>query len=225
MPKLGQLLVQRGWATPDAVRAALRAQQAAGGRLGTALVGNNAVSEDVLFEALGALHGVPAASVRDFENIPGDALALLPSKVAQRCRAVPLRAYGTKVDIALLDPGDLACRDELAFALGRRLEVHAASELRIAQALARYYDAPLDARFEALIDRLDRSRYLWSEETSPKGLEMPPGGADRPAELSLSGMPDLPSPKLSASAVLRSEAARRRPAPDPPNTPRPRPAG
>lgn len=217
MPKLGQLLVQRGWATPEAVRAALRAQQAAGGRLGTALVGNNALSEDILFEALGAIHGVPAATVRDFDNIPEEALSLLPAKVARRCRAVPLRAYGTKVDIALVDPGDLACRDELSFALGRRLEVHAASELRISQALARHYDAPLDQRFEALIDRLDRSRYLWADDSD--ALETPPGGTNPEAELSLDRMPDLPSPKLSGAAVLRSEAARRRAAPAPPTPP------
>lgn len=218
MPKLGQLLVQRGWATPEAVRTALRSQQAAGGRLGTALVANDAVSEEALFQALGAIHGVPAASVQDLVDIPRNAIDLLPAKVARRCRAVPLRAYGTKVDVALMDPGNLGCLDELAFALGRRLEVHAASELRLSQALAHYYDDPLDARFEALIDRLDRSRFSGSEKPQKPPLETPPGGTDlgRTTELSLAEVPDLPAPRLSASAVLRSEAAERQKSPPPP---------
>ncbi len=164
MPKLGQLLVQHGWASPRDVDRGLQTQAAAGGRLGTSLLENNSISEDLLLKALSEQHRLPAVGVEDLRDIPEDSIHALPAKLALRCKAVPFRVFSTHVYVAMLDPRDLNCQDEIAFALGKRVEPFVATEVRLAQALDRYYGEECPSRFATLAERLDRARYLWHEE-------------------------------------------------------------
>ncbi len=164
MPKLGQLLVQHGWASPRDVDRALQTQATTGGRLGTSLLENNALSEDLLLKALSEQHRVPAVGVEDLRDIPAETIETLPAKLAARCKAVPFRLFATQVHVAMLDPRDLNCQDELAFALGKRVQPFVASELRLAQALDHYYGETCPSRLATLADRLDRARYLWRED-------------------------------------------------------------
>lgn len=222
MPKLGQLLVQRGWASPEDVQQAIRAQAAAGGRLGTCLLERNALTEDLLLKALSEVHRVPATGPEDLRGIPDETIATLPAKIAIRCQAVPFRAFGTQVHVAMLDPRDLNCLDELAFALGKRVQPYIAAEARIHQALGRYYGEECPARFATLIERLDRTRYLWRSG----GAAAAAGGAGgRSAETA------APPPRDDRRAVRRStgpwehpEAAlfggETRPVTPPPSAPR-----
>ncbi len=159
MPRLGQLLVRQGWASPDAISRALTAQSAGGGRLGTSLLENRVLSEDLLLKALSELHHVPGVGVEDLRDVPEDVISALPARLAQRCCAVPFRAFGTQVHVAMLDPRDLNCQDELAFALGKRVRPFVATEVRLREALAKHYGVPLEPRLENLAERLDRNRY------------------------------------------------------------------
>jgi hypothetical protein len=164
MAKLGQLLVQRGWASPHDVQKALRIQATAGGRLGTCLLEMNALTEDLLLKALSEVHRVPAAGAEDLRSVPDETIASLPARVAVRWKVVPFRSFQTQVHVAMLDPRDLNCQDEVAFALGKRVQPYAAPEVRILQALDRYYGEACPSRIATLAERLDRARYLWREE-------------------------------------------------------------
>lgn len=164
--RLGQLLIERSWATPDAVIRALRMQRSApGDYLGTSLLEIGAVSEETLVRALAELHRVPAATAEDLRSIPQETVGLVPAQLARRCKAIPFRAWGTQVDLAVRDPRDLGCQDEIAFAVGRRLRIHVAAEVRIAEALERYYGEPTTSRMGILIERLNRTKYLWRPGT------------------------------------------------------------
>ena len=158
MPKLGHVLVRRGWASPEAVERALNAQTATGWRLGTCLLDNRALSEEVLLRALSEQYGVPAAGPEELRDIPREVVGSLPRRLAERCGAVPFRALSTRVYVAMIDPAELGCLDELAFALGKRVEPHVANEIRVLEALERYYDARLPGRLASLLERLDRER-------------------------------------------------------------------
>lgn len=220
MPKLGQLLVQRGWASPHDVQNALRIQATAGGRLGTVLLEINALTEDLLLKALSEVHRVPAAGAEDLRSVPPEAIASLPARVAVRWKAVPFRSFQTQVHVAMLDPRDLNCQDEVAFALGKRVQPYVAAEVRILQALDRYYGEECPSRFATLAERLDRARYLWREEEATAAAaaaarpEASPRVWEHP-EAALFG--DLqPSPAAGR--------ARPRPAPRPPSKPPSRPS-
>ncbi|MFL6293206.1 MAG: hypothetical protein ACJ759_20115, partial [Thermoanaerobaculia bacterium] len=207
MGKLGQLLVARGWITVQQLNRALQTQQVVGGRLGTCLTEMDAISEDNLLKGLAEQHGVPAISLDDLRGIPDEVLALLPDKLARRCRAVPFRVVGTRLDVAMLEPRNLALQDEIAFASGKRLMVHVANEVRIVEALERFYREEASSRFSLLIERLNRARYLWERDRQPE----PPKAEDELARLPplAGGRPAVrrPAPPAPAATVPAARTA------------------
>ncbi|HVT58767.1 MAG TPA: hypothetical protein VHR45_10230 [Thermoanaerobaculia bacterium] len=224
MSKLGQLLVARGWITVQQLTRALQNQNAVGGRLGTCLLEMDAIGEDLLSRSLAEQFGVPAAGIDELRGVPEEALQLIPEKLARRCRAVPFRLAGGRLDVAMLDPRNLSCQDEIAFACGKRVKVHVLHEVRVFEALARYYREQCPSRIELLLDRLNRVRYLWGapESTAPgmpaAGEPASAAGAPQPPPQVLSALPaedllagppkisrpPLPEPALPPTPRLRS---------------------
>jgi hypothetical protein len=166
MGKLGQLLVARGWITVQQLTRALQNQNAVGGRVGTCLLEMEVLGEELLARSLSEQLGVPAAVIEDLRGIPDEVLRLIPEKLARRCRAIPFRLAGGRLDVAMQDPRNLVCQDEIAFACGRRVKVHVLHELRIYEALQRYYREECPSRYSLLLDRLNRARYLWGARES-----------------------------------------------------------
>lgn len=169
MGKLGQLLVARGWITVQQLTRALQNQSIVGGRLGTCLIEIDALSEDLLLKGLSEQLGVPAAAVDDLRRIPEEVLALLPDKLARRCRAIPFQVEGSRLDLAMMDARNLSCQDEIAFATGKRVRIHVAHELRILEALERCYREESPSRFSLLVERLNRARYFWEKSGEKSG--------------------------------------------------------
>lgn len=214
MGKLGQLLVARGWITVQQLTRALQNQNAVGGRVGTCLLEMEVLGEDLLVRSLSEQLGVPAAVIEDLRGIPEEVLRLIPEKLARRCRAIPFRVAGGRLDVAMQDPRNLVCQDEIAFACGRRVKVHVLHEVRIYEALQRYYHEECPSRYSLLLDRVNRARYLWGAKEG--GPQAAPDGADRteilsslPPEDLLSEAPrfrppPLPEPALPPSPRRRS---------------------
>ncbi len=194
MAKLGQLLVARGWITVQQLTRALKNQNVTGGRLGTCLLEMDALREDLLHKGLSEQLGVPAASIDDLRGIPEEVLGLISDKLARRLRAVPFQVEGGRLDLALMDPRNLAAQDEIAFASGKRVKVHVASEIRILEALERYYGEECPSRYGMVLDRLNRARYLWEKPAEP---QRPPV-----AELPLLESPFSTPPKIKLPPPL-----------------------
>lgn len=229
MGKLGQLLVARGWITVQQLTRALKTQNVGGGRIGTCLLEMDAISEEMLLKGLAEHHGVPAAAVDDLRNIPEEVLALIPDKLARRCRALPFRLEMGRLDVAMTDPRNLSAQDEIAFASGKRVKVYVAHELRLLEALERYYGEEMPSRYGMILDRLNRARFLWqrpaekAEEpeafdpmhpfASPPRLKPPPPLPEPPR-------PTAPPPAAPATAA---QAAPAEEAPAPRTAPPPRP--
>lgn len=203
--KLGQLLIERGRVSGELLMRAILGQRTTGGRLGTCLLELEAIEEDQLVEALAEQQGAPAVRAESLRSIPEEIVRLIPARVAVRCSAVPFAATDKVVDVAMVDVKDLKVLDELAFCTSRRIRAHVASEVRIQEALAKYYGAESSRRFSRLADRLNRQRYLWKEE-----------GA-KPSEAAGSDPWDLPSlevqwtdPEDAFESPRRREGSRKR---------------
>jgi len=231
--------VARGWITVQQLTRALKNQNVAGGRLGTCLLEMDALSEELLLKGLSEQLGVPAADADELRGVPDEVLALVPEKLARRCRAVPFRVEGGRLDLALMDPRNLSAQDEIAFASGKRVKVFVAGEIRILEALEKYYHEECPSRFGLVLDRLNRARFLWdkpAEKAPPHSGEelltpldspfapapklnlapdLPPAPAPRPAPPPVAPVnPDL----FSAAVLFPPKAA---PAPEPPPPPVP----
>jgi len=160
--RLGEILVRSGRLTEEELRRALDAQHVFGGHLGTSLLELGYVDEETLGETLSSVYNVPFASSDMLSSVPYTVVRSLPPKLAQKHKVIPLRLVGRTLHIAMVDPKNLLSLDEVAFVTGFRIDPWVAPELRVLQALEKYYSLPCGQRFVTL------SRALSKVKTRPE---------------------------------------------------------
>lgn len=143
--RIGEMLVQQGRLDVAQLQAALAHQRQWGGRLGGAIVHLGFLGAPAMLEVLGQQLGMASVEIGD-RDVPPKVLALVPRKLAQARRVLPLalepegRRYVAVV--AVDDPVDLSVLDELAFVTGLRVRPVLASEEDLDRALERLYAIP-----------------------------------------------------------------------------------
>jgi type IV pilus assembly protein PilB len=160
--RIGEMLVQLGRLDTAQLQTALAHQRQWGGPIGGAIVRLGFLGETALLDALGRQLGVPFVEIGD-RQIPPKVLALVPRKLAEARRALPLEltADGRRgaLLVALGDPADLQGIDELAFVTGLRVNPALAGEEDLDQALERHLGIPPRPRaprgFGARTDAID----------------------------------------------------------------------
>jgi hypothetical protein len=127
--RLGEILVQSGACSRDAIKDALQNQVIFGGRLGTNLLDVGAVREEELARALGRRHGLP--TLHGDLKLDPRAVALLKPEVADRYDVVPYVLQDRKLALLVCDPNDLPMLDEVAFVTGKQVHPIVVPEARI----------------------------------------------------------------------------------------------
>ena len=135
---LGELLRERGLLSEDQLAAAIERQRKTGRRLGHVLVELGYVTPEGVLEALSLQLGIRTVRINAF-TVNTDALNTLPEKVARRHTAFPLHKVGTTLTVALASPKDLTALDDLRFACGCEIQTVLALEHEIVAAIDRYY--------------------------------------------------------------------------------------
>ena len=169
--KLGQLLVEQGCVTGEQVLRGILSQKNLGGRIGTCLLEMDLVTEEILTAALARQHGVPAAGVEELSAIPGAVIDLLPARVAERCQAVPFAAGVDEIHVATPNVHHLTFLDEIRCCTGRRVWPYIASEVRLHEALRRYYGVDCPSRYRQLAERLNHHRYIQHEQRARRAAK------------------------------------------------------
>ena len=210
-PRLGEILERQGVLSREQLLRALRNQKVVGGKLGTCLLEIDALAEEALLKGLGEQQGAPTVSPEELRGVADEILAMVPAKVARAHQLVPFRATGTQLHIAMEDARDLRALDELSFVTARRIVAHVASEVRIFEALEKYYGGECPQRFAKLLDRLNRARFLWRDREESPHEEI----LQWDARLGT----DKGAPESGAAAAPPPEAAA--PQPPPPSPPAP----
>src|SRR4051812_10790415 len=137
---LGSILVQRELITEDQLKAAIEQQKRTGRRLGQVLIDMGATTQDAVLGALSVQLGLPGIRINAY-TIDRDAIDALPEKVARRHDAFPISKVGTTLTVAVATPQDLEALDDLRFASGCEIRTVVALEDEIAAAQDRYYQA------------------------------------------------------------------------------------
>ncbi len=168
---LGQLLVENELVNEKVLDEALQRQVIFGGRLGTNLLEMGAVSEDDLMRILAFQLNIPYAESRHFEKIPREVLDSVPKELLSKHMIVPLTVDGHRITLAMADPQKLDVVDEVAFQTNKVIQPVVASEVRIVDALERYYGIRREARYIAVSDKIaDEQRRI----SQPIEEEAPP---------------------------------------------------
>ena len=169
---LSSLIVQREVATIRQVEEALARQVLYGGDLVTNVLEVAQVPETVLVLLLAETLHIPAAPIGALPLPSAAARSLVPGELAIRRALFPLQLTGDTLFVAIAEPLEQDVKAELSFALGVQLEQRVAPLVRIREALAATYDAPLDRRMQRLIGRL-----AGVDPSGPNSL--PPPARDR----------------------------------------------
>ena len=135
---LGTLLLERELITSEQLAAAVEQQRRTDRRIGQVLIDMGATTPDAVLGALSVQLGIPGMRVNAY-TVDQDALRALPEKVARRHGAFPLSKVGASLTVALASPPNLETLDDLRFASGCEIRTVVALEDEIATALDRYY--------------------------------------------------------------------------------------
>jgi type IV pilus assembly protein PilB len=150
--RLGDVVVELGFADRKAVEAALRDAKANGTRIGQALLDSETVDSAQLARVLAERNGLPFADLNEF-NVDHGAANLISSTQARRYRAVPIAFLdeGTLLT-ATPDPANLMALDDIAMATGY--------DVRLAVASSEHVEALIGQ-----LSRLSESVHEVDEET------------------------------------------------------------
>jgi type IV pilus assembly protein PilB len=161
---LGSILLERQLITDEQLTAAIEQQRRTGRRIGQVLIDMGATTQDAVLGALSVQLGMPGMRVNAY-TVDTAALDALPEKVARKHHAFPVQKVGTTLTVALAIPADLETIDDLRFASGCEIRTVVALEDEIATAIDRYYqsdgiphqlDQPSEqVVVEPLVDRRD----------------------------------------------------------------------
>ena len=139
--RTGQLLLQRGVVTNDALDKAERAAKAGGGKLCSQLLAMGACDEQVLAAVLAEKHGVPGVDLSR-TVIPLDVLDKVPRAVAETDRILPLSLDGGRLHVAMASPRDSGrVVDEIRFVTGLEVSAYIAVEASLRRAITGAYEA------------------------------------------------------------------------------------
>jgi hypothetical protein len=187
--RLGEILVQLGLLTPEQLKVVLDSRDLFGGRIGTQIVERGLLDTDQISEALGRQLRMPAALQRHFDRADPAVVAMLKPNLAARYMAIPLvgsRSGVKRIVVAMATPQDMLVVDDVAFALGARVEPMISAELAIARNLKRLYNV------EVNLNRPPRAE-------SPVG---PARGFQAPTSAALPAFPSTPAPAPADSAPV-----------------------
>jgi hypothetical protein len=104
-PRLGDLLVSKGYITEEQLSAGLVESRSTGERLGRVLVRNGWAYEQELARALSEQWGLPFVNI-SLVGVDASAVRLLPREVGLEAHAIPVRFVDGAVQVAFADPSD-----------------------------------------------------------------------------------------------------------------------
>ena len=191
--KIGDLLISEGLLSPKQLEEALKAQVIFGGRLGTNLVEMGIVDELDLLRCLSKQLEIPYVPIEQLSSITPDIIKLIPADIAEEYKIVPLSLEKKRLTVAMWDPGDLAAVDAISFITGYIIKPFVCSELRLLQALEKYYGVKREVRYI----QLSGSSGMRKRDA---GTSVEPGRAGKPPETAASPMVETAAPATNPQA-------------------------
>jgi type IV pilus assembly protein PilB len=140
--RIGELLLKEKRISAEQLQDALTYQRQNGGKLGANLVKLGYIQDDEITALLSKQYGVPSISLSQFEIDPA-VIKLVPGDTARKYQIVPLSRSGATLTIAMTDPTNVFAMDDVKFMTGYNVEPVVASETGVAEAIEKYYGAPL----------------------------------------------------------------------------------
>ncbi len=138
--KLGELLVERKVILPEQLAEAFRIQQEKGGLLGQILMNLGYATEEAVAQALTAQYGFPYLPLKHY-SIDSELLSLIPENVVRQYCLVPIDRIGNTLTIAMADPLNAKAVEDIEMLSRCNVQVFVATMSDVIEAIERYYGA------------------------------------------------------------------------------------
>jgi HEAT repeat protein len=181
--RLAQYFVAQGLVAAPAVDEALKLQATQGGGLDTALL-QLGMPEEMLLEALSQVSGLPSIDLTGFEPNP-EVARLIPPKLAERLKVVPLSLEGNTLHVACAEPVPQAELNEVGFLLGKELALWVAPELRLRDWMVALFGVRLSEREQRVLSTL-KPGHAHASGTPPVQVPTPVSAKVGPSDDTLS---------------------------------------
>ncbi len=119
LPRLGDVLVEQGWLSPEALEEGLEAQAENGERLGQILVQQKKITEPQLLNALSLQLDLEVMESIDDKELRFDLVEQLPIQYLKKHEIFPFQSEDGTLRIAVNDPLDLEVLDDLRILYGQ----------------------------------------------------------------------------------------------------------
>jgi type IV pilus assembly protein PilB len=137
--RIGEILVDLGYATSTQIDQALESKEDAYARLGVRLLRRGVINEAQLAYAVSLRLGVGFTELADPSETQPAAIAAVPDRIARRYSLIPLRIEGNVLVVAMNSPGNVYALDVVRAVTGYEVKPVAAPEHAIRLALERCY--------------------------------------------------------------------------------------
>jgi type IV pilus assembly protein PilB len=164
-PRLGNILLERGFLTVERLQSALEHQKLAGGRsklLGEILVELDFCTEDQVVECLAAGYGVPYAKLEMRLHDPAS-LQFIEREYIEKNLVFPLFCIRDVLTVAVTEPSNLFLIDEMASITGKEVQIVAATTKDIRRMITTLPDASVFV-LDDIIEDPDQSEVTLIEE-------------------------------------------------------------
>jgi hypothetical protein len=213
--RIGELLVSEGRISHEILSRALELQgfNEKGLRLGGILLKWGLLREEEILDALSRFHRCPFVGWSVLSAADPAAVRLLTPALAERLGALPYAVDDRALQVAFVNPSDLAAVDEVTAITRKRVKPAVALEVRLYQAQQVHYGLAISPGVWAVLHRLERSTKKRDSGARAAGLDRPdrlsdtlPLRAAEPPPLPDFSIPESEEPVLSLARPLEPES-------------------
>jgi general secretion pathway protein E len=166
LPRLGDVLVEQGWISPEALEEGLEAQAENGERLGQVLVQQKKITEQELLNALALQLDLEVMESIDDKELRFDLVEQLPIQYLKKHEIFPFQSEDGTLRIAVNDPLDLEVLDDLRILYGQNeIRPVLVPAREILSAINRTYGQANDTAEQIMqdLDEEEGSQHLFTE--------------------------------------------------------------
>ena len=139
--RIGDLLVEAGAITAEELDEAIAYQKENGGKLGTVLVNQGFISQELLITVLTTQMGIDFIELKACK-LDDDILKLVPENLVNKYKAIPI-CYDDNnpniLKVAMVDPMDLNAIDDIGIATNTQVEPMLAMEDDMNETIGKYF--------------------------------------------------------------------------------------
>jgi len=136
--RLGEMLLRQGIISEKQLEEALNIQDKDGGLLGENFIKLGYVSEREIAQAIVSQYGFPYMPLANYDINP-EAVKLVPEEISRRYSVVPLDVIGDIIIVAMPNPLDKKCIDELEKITGKKVHIFLTVVSGVVEAINKIY--------------------------------------------------------------------------------------